>query len=132
MQFERGPDASINTRPAAFDNTFLILGAESSTFYQRVPVPIGMWQPLGKNGVPLRLDAPGVVEMGGQRVAVLICYEQVLTYPILASMLQHPTIVVGISNTFWFAGTPIPRYQASSINAWARLFGVPHLLAVNS
>jgi apolipoprotein N-acyltransferase len=129
---ERRPSDPISTHPVAYDNTLLILGAESSTFYQRVPVPIGMWQPLSRNGVPLRLAAPGVVKIDGQRVAVLICYEQILTYPILASMLQHPTVLVGISNTFWFDGTPIPRYQASAVRAWARLFGVPYLLAVNS
>lgn len=124
--------AMINTAPEPFDNTLLILGAESSTFYQRVPVPIGMWRPFRDDGVPLRLDAPGVIEMDGQRVAVLICYEQILTYPILASMLQHPTVLVGISNVFWFADTPIPRYQASALRAWARLFHIPFLSAVNS
>ncbi len=132
VPFERRPDDPISKRPAAYDNTLLVLGAESSTFYQRVPVPIGMWQPLSNNGVPLRLAGTGVVKIDGQRVAVLICYEQILTYPILASMLQHPTVLVGISNTFWFDGTPIPRYQASAVRAWARLFGVPYLLAVNS
>jgi hypothetical protein len=116
----------------SFDNTLLIQGAESSTFYQRVPVPIGMWQPFSKHGVPLRLNSPGVVRIDSQRVAVLICYEQILTYPILASMLQSPTVLVGISNMFWFANTPIPRYQASAVRAWARLFRVPYLLAVNS
>jgi len=132
VPFERRPSDPISAHPAAYDNTLLILGAESSTFYQRVPVPIGMWQPLSHDGVPLRLAGPGVVKIDGQRVAVLICYEQILTYPILASMLQHPTVLVGISNTFWFDGTPIPRYQASAVRAWARLFGVPYLLAVNS
>ena len=116
----------------SFDNTLLFQGAESATFYQRVPVPIGMWQPFGKRGVQLRLNSPGVVRIDGQRVAVLICYEQILTYPILASMLQSPTVLVGISNMFWFADTPIPRYQASALRAWARLFRVPYLLAVNS
>jgi len=29
-------------------------------------------------------------------------------------------------------GTPIPRYQASAVRAWARLLGIPYLLAVNS
>ena len=114
-----GPDNACQYTGIPFNNTLLILGAESSTFYQRVPVPIGMWQPFGKNGVPLRLNAPGVVRIDGQRAAVLICYEQILTYPILASMLQCPNILVGISNTFWFTGTPIPRYQANAVRAWA-------------
>ena len=116
----------------SFDNTLLFQGAESAIFYQRIPVPMGMWQPFGKRGVPLRLNSPGVVRIDGQRVAVLICYEQILTYPILASMLQSPTVLVGISNMCWFADTPIPRYQASALRAWGRLFRVPYLLAVNS
>jgi apolipoprotein N-acyltransferase len=120
-----------DTRSEPFDNTLLILGAESATFFQRVPVPIGMWQPFSDNGVPLRLDGPGVVRIDGQLVAVLICYEQLLTYPILASMVQHPTVLVGISNMFWFADSPIPRYQASALRAWSKLFRIPYLLAVN-
>lgn len=55
------------------DNTMLIVGAESATFYQRVPVPLGMWRPSSRISVPLRLNAPGVVALGHQRAAVLIC-----------------------------------------------------------
>ena len=69
--------------------------------------------------------------MDGQRAAVLICYEQVLTCPIVASMLQSPTVLIGISNMYWFADTPIPRYQESALRAWAKLFHIPYLLAVN-
>jgi hypothetical protein len=122
----------IKPLPEPIDNTMLIVGAESATFYQRVPVPFGMWRPFSRNSVPLRLDAPSVLAIDHQRVAVLICYEQMLTFPILASMLQHPTVIVGISNTFWVDGTPIPRYQATAVRGWARLFNVPYFLAVNS
>jgi len=122
----------VNTTGEPFNNTLLILGSESATVYQRVPVPIGMWQPFAGTGVPLRLNEPGIVRIDGQRVAVLICYEQILTYPVLASMLRRPTVLVGISNAFWFTGTPIPRYQANAVRAWARLLGIPYLLAVNS
>jgi apolipoprotein N-acyltransferase len=127
-----GSESPAATTAIPFDNTLLILGSESATVYQRVPVPIGMWQPFTGTGVPLRLNEPGIVEIDGQRVAVLICYEQILTYPILMSMLQHPSILVGISNAFWFTSTPIPRYQANAVRAWARLLGVPFLLAANS
>jgi apolipoprotein N-acyltransferase len=130
----RSPPTSavVETHTEPFDNTLLVVGAESSTFYQRVPVPIGMWQPFGKSGVPLHLNAPATVGIYGQRVAVLICYEQILTYPILTATLDHPTVLVGISNTYWIAGAPIPRYQRSALRAWAKLFRLPYLLAVNS
>jgi hypothetical protein len=47
-------------------------------------------------------------------------------------MLQHPTVIVGISNTFWLDGTTISRYQATAVRGWAKLFCLPYLLAVNS
>jgi predicted amidohydrolase len=127
-----GSRPSVNANGEPFNNTLLILGSESTTVYQRVPVPIGMWQPFTGNGVPIRLSEPGIVRIDGQRVAVLICYEQILTYPILASMLRGHGILVGISIAFWFTGTPIPRYQANAVRAWARLLGIPYLLAINS
>jgi predicted amidohydrolase len=118
--------------PERIDNTMLVVGAESATLFQRVPVPVGMWRPFSRTSVPLRLNASGVLAIDHQRVAVLICYEQMLTFPILASMLRHPTVIVGISNTFWVDGTPIPRYQATALRGWASLFGLPYFLAVNS
>jgi predicted amidohydrolase len=118
--------------PEPTDNTMLVVGAESATFYQRIPVPVGMWQPFDRTSVPLRLTAPGVLSIDRQRAAVLICYEQMLTFPILTAMLQHPTVIIGISNTFWVDGTTVPRYQASALRGWARLFRLSYFLAVNS
>jgi apolipoprotein N-acyltransferase len=123
---------SIPSSPEPVDNTLLILGASSGKLYQRVPVPIGMWRPFSNISVPLRVNGPGVIEIGHQRAAVLICYEEVLTFPVLASMLQHPTVIIGISNSFWFNETTIPAYQAAALRGWARLFRLPLFMAVNS
>jgi hypothetical protein len=71
----------IKRRPEPIDNTMLIVGAESAAFYQRVPVPVGMWNPFSRISVPLRLNAPGVLKIDHQHAAVLICYEQMLTFP---------------------------------------------------
>ena len=132
MQRSVLPNPPIKPRPEPIDNTLLIVGAESAVFYQRVPVPVGMWRPFTRISVPLRLNAPGVLVIDHQRAAVLICYEQMLTFPILASMLAHPTVIVGISNTFWVDHTTIPRYQATALRGWAKLFHLPYFLAVNS
>lgn len=131
------PSPQIASRAAAdgqtdsYENTLLFLGAQSTAFYQRVPVPVGMWYPLGAGGVPVHLNGPAVIELGRERLAVVICYEQILAFPILSSMLQRPSVLVGISNMYWFSGTTIPRYQASAIRAWAKLFGIPSLTATN-
>jgi len=123
---------SIRSSPESVDNTLLILGASSGKLYQRVPVPIGMWRPFSSVSVPLRVNGPGVIEIDHQRAAVLICYEEMLTFPVLASMLQHPTVIIGISNSFWFNDTTIPAYQAAALRGWARLFRLPLFMAVNS
>ena len=123
---------SIRSSPEPVENTLLILGAGSGTLYQRVPVPIGMWRPFSNVSVPLRVNGPGVIEIDHQRAAVLICYEEMLTFPVLASMLQHPTVIIGISNSFWFDETTIPAYQAAALRGWARLFRLPLFMAVNS
>jgi len=123
---------SIRSSPEPVENTLLILGAGSGTLYQRVPVPIGMWRPFSNVSVPLRVNDPGVIEIDHQRAAVLICYEEMLTFPVLASMLQHPTAIIGISNSFWFNETTIPAYQAAALRSWARLFRLPLFMAVNS
>jgi hypothetical protein len=122
----------VKPEPDPIDNALLVVGAESAAFYQRVPVPLGMWRPFNKVSVPLRLNSAGVLLIDHQRAAVLICYEQMLTVPILVSMLQHPTVIIGISNTFWVDHTTIPRYQANALRAWAKLFSLPYLSAVNS
>jgi hypothetical protein len=132
MQRSVIPNPPIKPRPEPIDNTLLIVGAESAVFYQRVPVPVGMWRPFTRISVPLRFNAPGVLAIDHQRAAVLICYEQMLTFPILTSMLEHPTVIVGISNTFWVDHTTIPRYQATALRGWAKLFHLPYFLAVNS
>lgn len=119
-------------RPEPADNVLLVAGAETTAFYQRIPVPVGMWRPFSRMSVPLRLTASGVLVIDHRQAAVLICYEQMLTFPILVSMLQHPTVIIGISNTFWINRTSIPRFQANAMRAWARLFDLPYLLAANS
>jgi apolipoprotein N-acyltransferase len=108
------------------------LGASTGKLYQRVPVPIGMWRPFSDVSVPLRLNSSGIIEVDHQRAALLICYEEMLTFPVLASMLHHPTAIIGISNSFWFDETAIPLYQAAALRAWARLFRLPLFTAVNS
>src|SRR5438105_4247405 len=75
---------------------------------------------------------PGVINIHGQRAAVLICYEQLLTWPVLLSMAQHPTILIVVANDYWATGTPIQRFQFAAVWAWARLFGIPSLSAVNT
>ena len=117
----------------AYENAALIIGGEKRHgFFQRVPVPVGMWRPFGTGpSVPLRLRRPGTIEIAGQRVAFLICYEQLLVLPVLLSAIEHPTLMVGMANQYWVRETTIPAAQRASLTAWSRLFALPLLIAEN-
>ena len=115
-----------------YENEVMIRGAQTGEFVERVPVPIGMWKPFTGRGVPLSLDNPGTVSIAGRRTAVIICYEQLIPWPVLASFIERPSIIVAISNNVWVAGTPIPRIEQTTMSAWAALFHVPILSAENT
>jgi len=125
------PHAAAQNDVPSYWNAALILGTQTGTFLQRIPVPLGMWRPLGRGGVPLRLFGSGIAEIAGERAAILICYEQLLVWPVLESMTEHPTAIIAIANDHWVMRTPIPRWQAAAVAAWARLFGMPCVSAMN-
>ena len=68
-----------------YRNAVVVRGAENGTFIQEIPVPIGMWQPFSNRGVPLEFAGTGVMSVAGERVLILICYEEFLTWPVLSS-----------------------------------------------
>lgn len=124
--------------PQGYDNVLVAISADKAgiLYRERVPVPVSMWQPwrrlIGQaGGARAHLFANPTVELGGQRIAPLICYEQLVVWPILRSMLQQPDAIVATGNGWWTAGTSIVAIQNASTIAWARLFGVPLVTAFN-
>jgi hypothetical protein len=115
-----------------YDNALIVRGAEAGVVKQRIAVPIAMWNPLKTMTTRLNITGSGIIDIHGERAAVLICYEQLLTWPVLLSMAQHPTVLIGVANDYWASGTPIPRFQRAAVRAWARLFDLPHFSAVNT
>jgi apolipoprotein N-acyltransferase len=118
---------------ARYYNSVVIVGDHArSAFHQRIPVPGGMWNPLRAEGsIVMDLFGAGTVVVGGQRAAILICYEQLLIWPILRSAEDHPTLLVAISNLTWCKYTALPAVQRACMQSWARLFGLALVSAVN-
>lgn len=127
----RLPQQHVLDSRGSYFNAVMVRGTERNTFRQRIPVPIAMWNPLSGRGAPISVLGPGILAVRGERAAVLICYEQLLVWPVLSSMAQRPTVMVAIANDYWATGTPIPRFQRSAVRAWSRLFGIPYVSAVN-
>lgn len=113
-------------------NGLVMLGQHQGRFVQRVPVPATMWRPWADDGTQADVFGPGVWVINGHRAAVLICYEQVIGWPVLASMSAGADVIIGAANVYWANGTNIPAIQRDSVRAWGRLFGVPVITATNS
>ncbi len=140
----RGADVTVIAGAAivdheGYDNVMVAAGdGRARVLYgERMPVPVSMWQPwlawTGEGGgARASFFGNPVVEAAGRRVAPLICYEQLLVWPILQSMAHAPDMVVAIGNDWWTSGTSILAIQQASTQAWARLFGLPLVLAFNT
>lgn len=121
-----------------YDNVLVAISAGQARilYRERMPVPVSMWQPwlawTGQGGGANAhiLENP-VVEVDGTPIAPLICYEQLILWPILQSMLHAPDIIVATGNGWWTKGTSIVAIQKASMTAWAALFGLPLVSAFN-
>ncbi|MBD8689654.1 conjugal transfer protein TraB [Rhizobium sp. CFBP 13717] len=124
--------------PGGYDNVMVEISADEARilYRQRMPVPVSMWQPWRSwtgqgGGARANLFGNPVVQSDGQKLAALICYEQLLLWPVLQAMLHSPTAIVAPGNGWWTAGTSIVAIQNVSVTAWAKLFGLPVVTAFN-
>jgi len=120
--------------PVGYDNVMMEIAPEGSRilYKERMPVPASMWQPWTTGGAHAHFFANPVVEFAGFRVAPLICYEQLIIWPVLQSMLQDPDVIVATGNGWWIGNTNIVSIQKATAQAWASLFGLPLVMAFNT
>jgi hypothetical protein len=124
--------------PTGYDSIMAELTAQGSKilYRERMPVPVSMWQPWkrlsgGDEGAHAYFFANPVVAVDGNRAAPLICYEQLLVWPVLQSMLYNPQIIIATGNDWWTGGSNINSIQHASAIAWAKLFNLPLVMAFN-
>lgn len=124
--------------PRGYDNVLVVVSADDAKilYRERMPVPGSMWQPWlsgtgQRGGARAHFFGNPVVEVDGVRIAPLICYEQLILWPVLQSMLHAPEVIVAVGNGWWTENTSIVAIQKASVGAWARLFGLPVVMAFN-
>lgn len=130
---------AITVERLGYDNVMMEISGEGTQvlYRERMPVPVSMWQPwlaLTGEGGGARADffANPIVESAGLKVAPLICYEQLLIWPILQSALHAPDVIVATGNGWWTSGTSIVAIQKAASIGWARLFDLPLVMAFNT
>ncbi|NKN08580.1 conjugal transfer protein TraB [Rhizobium laguerreae] len=122
-----------------YDNVLVAVDGRGGhiLYRERMPVPGSMWQPwrswFGESG-GARADffANPVVSIGASRAAPLICYEQLIVWPVLQSMLHDPDLIVAVGNGWWTEGTSIVAIQRTATTAWSKLFAKPIVIAFNT
>lgn len=122
-----------------YDNVMVVVDGSGGRvlYHERMPVPVSMWRPWERwtgetGGARASLFANPVVEVAGRKIAPLICYEQLVLWPILQSMLHEPDAIVLIGNGWWTLDGNIIAIQRASANAWSALFGIPLVISFNS
>ena len=122
-----------------YDNVMVAIDAHGGRvlYHERMPVPVSMWRPWERwtgetGGASASFFANPVVELAGRKIAPLICYEQLVLWPILQSMLHQPDAIVLIGNGWWTTGGNIVAIQRASARAWSALFGVPIVISFNT
>jgi apolipoprotein N-acyltransferase len=123
--------AEVGAPGQQLQNALVILGDTGGPLVQRVPVPIGMWRPWAAESIAADPLASGVGQVAGRTVAYSICYEQLLVFPLLVSMLYGPDLIVGAANDWWARDTSIPTIQGQALDVWGRLFSLPVVRATN-
>ncbi|WP_208245074.1 conjugal transfer protein TraB (plasmid) [Rhizobium sp. T1470] len=121
-----------------YDNVLVSISGHGAVvmYNERMPVPGSMWQPwlsiVGRDGgARAHFFANPVAPVGNSRTAPLICYELLLVWPILQSMIYEPDLIVAAGNGWWTKGTNIVAIQRASAVAWARLFDKPLVMSFN-
>ena len=135
----RGTDVTVNggailIGAEGYDNVMIeVSGKGSQILYrERMPVPVSMWQPWASGGATAHVFGKPTGRFTGTLIAPLICYEQLLVWPILQSMLYEPSVIVATGNGWWTGDTNIVAIQKASARAWASLFGVSIIVAFNT
>jgi hypothetical protein len=121
------------TYPQGYDNCMAAIGQHQGIKYcQRVPVPVSMWQPWNPaTSVHPHWFGRSVFQLDHQTIAPLICYEQLLVWPVLQSFVHRPDLILAPGNSWWSRQTHLPEIQIRAVHAWGRLFGVPVITAMN-
>ncbi|WP_127524528.1 conjugal transfer protein TraB [Mesorhizobium sp. Z1-4] len=118
---------------SGYDNVMIEVTGEGARilYRERMPVPVSMWRPWASGGASAQFFGNPTRRITGTSIAPLICYEQLIVWPILQSMLLGAEVIVATGNGWWTGGTNIVAIQKATAKAWASLFHVPYVTAFN-
>lgn len=94
------------------------------------PVPVSMWHPWEKGGYAATWREP-IVKIDGFKTAIVICYDQIISWPWLEAEAGRPDAIIAPRNDWWAIGTGIPKIQLNTDKAMSRLTGARLIVSTN-
>lgn len=118
-----------------YDNVLIIIGDKTriseSIVKARIPMPVGNWRPFTKWSATLNLFSKPI-KINGQLVTILVCWEQMLVFPIIDQQISNQSnFIIACSNIWWAKETKIYKIMQQTVWIWGRLFDNPILQAAN-
>jgi hypothetical protein len=117
-----------------YDNAVIVTyRGKTAWTRQRIPVPHSMYKgPFAETGANLHLWECGILPLpDGKKAAAIVCYEAFLTWPLVASMIHKPDVIICTANLWWCRDTSLPATQKTVVSLWSLLFGIPSVFARN-
>lgn len=112
-----------------------LLDMTTGKFYgASMPMPTSMWKPWDdKEHYPIDLSQlPRTIQTPQGEAAYLICYEEMLLWPLAAKMAAgNPSFLISVVNQWFTTSTTSFVPQERSIRLQARLWGLPLVRAAN-
>lgn len=114
-------------------NVASILSAdEKNRYLARQSVPFAMWKPWNAESFDTAWLGRNAFNIGGQKVAFSVCFEDFLFGLGLLSFLhERPDVIVSIANAWWAVGNGEIDVQHLHVKLLARIFDVPLIRAIN-
>ena len=106
-------------------------GRSAPTANSRIAIPLGLWRPWSDVSTKVSLLDAGIVHIQERHVAFLICFEQLVNWPILMSLAAQPDLIVAPANIWFGDGGSLEGIQHQNAGSWARLFDLPVLFVAN-
>ena len=123
---------ALEARGRELRNGLAIVGGGTAWFWsQRLPAPIGMWAPWRSAHVRSELVRSSIEDIEGRRTAMLVCFEQFVSWPALQTALEHPDVVLAPANLWFASGTNLNAVREVTLRTWAALMGWPVVEAIN-
>lgn len=116
---------------ASFNSVFGVGNAAGIEVRGRMSMPYTLWNPFREDSVIADFKSSGTAQLEGKKTAFLVCYEHIIMWPVMLSMLDNPERLIGVANVWWAKNTSIPEIQQQILRSWGRLLNIPTAYAGN-